>query len=261
MSQENVEIMRSSYEAFASGGLERYLEFFADDVDYRADDTGPIHGKDALRAFFQDWIATFDGFRMEPLELIDAGEDTVVVVERFAGCAKLSGVETDQTAGELFTLRDGKIARGREYLTRDEALEAAAWPTAQENVETLRRGYRAFTRGDKAAVAHLVTSDVEWGATPFPGIESVYRGHDGMRRWMDAIRSAWAKFEVTLDEVLHDGANVVVVAERVRGRGRQSGAEVEMHVFSTYWFEGVKVRKRSAFTERKAALEAVGLRE
>jgi len=261
MSRENVEVVRASYEAFASGGLDRYMEYFTDDVDYRADDTGPLHGKEALRAFFQDWIATFDGFTMEPVEVIDAGEDTVVVVERFAGCAKLSGIETDQIAGEVFTLRNGKIARGREYLTREQALEAAAWPTARENVETLRRGYRAFTRGDAAAVAHLVTGDVEWGATPFPGIDDVYRGHDGMQSWMDAIRSAWAKFEVTLDEVLHDGADLVVVAERVRGRGRESDAEVEMCVFSTYWFEEGRLRKRSVFSDREAALEAAGLRE
>ncbi len=135
-------------------------------------------------------------------------------------------------------VRDGKIARGREYLTREEALQAAAWPKiAQENVETLVRGYRAFTRGDRAAVTHLATPDVEWGATPFPGIESVYRGPDAMQRWIDAIRSAWAKFEVKLDEVLHDEGDLVVVAERVRGRGRESDAEVEMCVFSAYWFE------------------------
>ena len=60
MSQENVEIVKAAYEAFARGGLDRYLEHFTDDVDYRADDTGPIHGKDALRAFFQDWVDTFD---------------------------------------------------------------------------------------------------------------------------------------------------------------------------------------------------------
>ena len=44
---------------------------------------------------------------------------------RISGRAKLSGVETDMTYAELSTLRDGKIARGRQYFTRDEALEAA----------------------------------------------------------------------------------------------------------------------------------------
>jgi len=40
------------------------------------------------------------------------------------GRAKLSGVETDLTFAVLYTLRDGKIARGREYWTKEQALEA-----------------------------------------------------------------------------------------------------------------------------------------
>jgi ketosteroid isomerase-like protein len=130
MSQENVEIVRRAYEAFAHGGLDRFMEHFTDDVDYRAaedapDDIGPIHGKDAFRDWLQDWIDMFDGFEMELLKLIDAGGDKVVALERFAGRAKLSGVETDQTIGDVFTVRDGMIATGREYLSLDQALEAA----------------------------------------------------------------------------------------------------------------------------------------
>jgi ketosteroid isomerase-like protein len=130
MSQENVEIVKAAYEAFAREGLDRWIEHFADDVDYRAvegaiDDWGPIKGTDALRAYFQDWIDMFDGFWMEAVELIDAGGDTVVTIERYGGRARLSGVETDQTEVEVFTIRDGKIARGREYATREEALEVA----------------------------------------------------------------------------------------------------------------------------------------
>jgi ketosteroid isomerase-like protein len=130
MSQEDVTVVRMAYEAFARGGLDRYLEHFTGDVAYRAvetapDDHGPIAGKDAFRAWLQDWIDTFDGFRMEPVELIDAGEDTVVVAERYGGRAKLSGIEMHSTVWTVLTIRDGKIARGREYLTRQRALEAA----------------------------------------------------------------------------------------------------------------------------------------
>jgi ketosteroid isomerase-like protein len=129
MSEENVEVVRKAYEAFAREGLDRFMEHFADDVDYRAvegapDDSGPIHGTDAVRAWLQDWIDTFDEFWFEPIELIDAGEDTVVAVERFGGRAKLSGVETDQTEAVVYSIRDGKLARCREYATRHEALEA-----------------------------------------------------------------------------------------------------------------------------------------
>ena len=131
MSQENVEIVKVAYEAFARGGLDRYMEHFTDDVDYRTvegapDDSGPIHGKDAVRAWLQDWIDTFDEFWFEPVELIDAGEDTVVAVERFGGRAKLSGIETDQTEAVVYSIRGGKLARCREYPNRAEALEAAS---------------------------------------------------------------------------------------------------------------------------------------
>jgi ketosteroid isomerase-like protein len=131
MSQENnIEIVRDGFEAFNRGDLDAWFEHMADDIDYRAaegalDDHGPIKGKDALRAFVQDWLDMFDNFRAEAVELMEAGEDKVIVVVRISGRAKLSGVETDLTYAELWRLRDGKVAWGRQYWTRDEALEAA----------------------------------------------------------------------------------------------------------------------------------------
>jgi ketosteroid isomerase-like protein len=130
MSQENVEIVREANAAFNRGDLDALLDYCTDDVDFRAaegalDDHGPIQGKDALRAFMQDWLDMFDDFRTEPVELIDAGEDKVIAVVRISGRAKLSGVETDMTYAELSTLRDGKVARSRQFFTRAEALEAA----------------------------------------------------------------------------------------------------------------------------------------
>jgi uncharacterized protein len=130
MSRENIEIVRDGFEAFNRGDLDAWFEHMTDDIDYRAaegapDDHGPIKGKDALRAYVQDWLDMFDDFRAEAVELIEAGEDKVVLVLRISGRAKLSGVETDLTYAELWRLRDGKVAWGRQYWTRDEALEAA----------------------------------------------------------------------------------------------------------------------------------------
>ena len=130
MSQENVEVVRVAYDAFAREGLDRFMEHFTDDVDYNvlgADGLihGPIHGKDGVRAWLQDWIDMFDGFWQQLVELIDAGGDTVFTAERFGGRARLSGVEADSPNWTLFTIRDGKIASGHEYATREQALEAA----------------------------------------------------------------------------------------------------------------------------------------
>ena len=131
MSQENVESVREAVVAYNRGDLDAFLdEYWTDDIDYRAvegapDDHGPIHGKAEMRAYLQDWFDTFDDLKVEPLEVIDAGQVQAVAVVRFGGRAKLSGVEADLTFAALYTVRDGKVARGREYWTKEQALEAA----------------------------------------------------------------------------------------------------------------------------------------
>jgi ketosteroid isomerase-like protein len=133
---------------------------------------------------------------------------------------------------------------------------------SRETFANLKRGYEAFNRGDASVAMDLATPDVEWGTSgTFPGLVGVYRGPEALPRWMDTIRSAWEKFEITPDEVVRDEGDVLVVAERQRGRGRGSGVEVVMRVFSVYCFREGKIRRRQAFTEREAALEAAGLSE
>jgi ketosteroid isomerase-like protein len=130
MSREDVAAVEAAYEALAVGGLYRFIEHWTDDLDHRSiegapDDRGPINGKTAMRAYLQDWFDMFDAYYVEPVELIDAGEGRVVAVLRFGGRAKLSGIETAQMLGAVFTIRGDRIARGREYATREEAFEAA----------------------------------------------------------------------------------------------------------------------------------------
>jgi ketosteroid isomerase-like protein len=133
---------------------------------------------------------------------------------------------------------------------------------SQEALANLRRGHEAFNRGDLSVMIDVTTPDVEWGATgSFPGVASRYQGPDAIQEWANLIRSEWAQFEVVLAEVLHDGDDVVVVAERLRGCGRGSGAEVEMCVYAAYFFDQGKISRRAAFMERDAALEAAGLSE
>ncbi len=120
-----MEVVRVAYEALARAGLDRFMEHFTDDVEYRVlegaldGDLAPLHGQDAVRAWLQDWIDMFDGFWQQLVELIDAGGDTVFTAERFGGRARLSGVEADSPNWTVFTIRDGKIASGHEYATRE----------------------------------------------------------------------------------------------------------------------------------------------
>ncbi|MGH2973488.1 MAG: hypothetical protein ACRDLL_01270 [Solirubrobacterales bacterium] len=78
MSGESVAVVADAYRAFAIDGLDRFLDYWTDDLEHRSMDgdpvyRDPIHGKKAMGVFLQDWIDTFDEFGIEPVELIDAG--------------------------------------------------------------------------------------------------------------------------------------------------------------------------------------------
>ena len=123
-----MEIVRAWFEAWERGGIDAVAEFFDPQIDWRAaegapDDAGPIRGADAMRAYAQDWLENFDELRVEPDELIDAGEE-VVAVQRVSGRAKASGIKAELRYAVVYTVRDGKIVRGREYWERAQALEA-----------------------------------------------------------------------------------------------------------------------------------------
>ncbi|MEA2208211.1 MAG: hypothetical protein QOF54_688, partial [Solirubrobacteraceae bacterium] len=77
------------------------------------------------RRYVQDWLDTFEGITSVTEELLDAGDDRVIAALHVTGRAKLSGVETELRYAVLYTLREGKIVRVREYATREDALKAA----------------------------------------------------------------------------------------------------------------------------------------
>jgi len=128
VSEENVEVLRRAMEAFDSEGFDGLTEFWHPDINWRAmrgapDDVGVFTGHDAMRRYLDDWLEMFDDSRIEPEEFIDAG-DRVVVMQHASGKSKRTGIPVDMRYAVVYTVQDGKIVRGREYATRDEALKA-----------------------------------------------------------------------------------------------------------------------------------------
>jgi ketosteroid isomerase-like protein len=118
--------------ATADNPLDFFCEqMWAPDIDHRAiegapDDVGPIIGRDAMRAYAADWYEMFADFTIVIEEVIDAGPGRVIAVWHLTGTARGSGVPTDMEVSIVNTIRDGKIVRGREYMTKDEARAAVA---------------------------------------------------------------------------------------------------------------------------------------
>jgi ketosteroid isomerase-like protein len=126
MSEENVEIVRRAiaYEYDGVGERAEAEAIFDPQVVLNPIDEEASSGFDAMRADMERWASAFDELKVTVEEIIDAG-DQVVVVAHHQGRGRQSGVEVDTRFYEVYTLREGKVARVDEYSEREEALEAA----------------------------------------------------------------------------------------------------------------------------------------
>ena len=140
MSQENVEIVRASQPV----GVD-FVTLFGDDDEWRAfvarlapllhtdfecvrtsvPGSGTYYGTEGLRMLSLDWLAAWAAYRTEIDDIIDCG-DQVVVLHSSYGRLEGSTLEVKLSPGNVWTLRDGKIARVEYYAHRDEALKAVA---------------------------------------------------------------------------------------------------------------------------------------
>ena len=126
MSQENVEIARRCCEAFDRGEYEAALEVMDPEIEYdmtHFPDGQVYRGRDGVREAFRIWLGTWNDYRQERDEFIDAG-DSVIVSVREHGRGKGSGLELTRVTFGVWTLRGGRAVRISFYGTREEAFEA-----------------------------------------------------------------------------------------------------------------------------------------
>jgi ketosteroid isomerase-like protein len=129
MSQENVEIVRSGYEAFKRRDTDAWIDGFHEDVEVHDLPTipdAPIYrGHDDLR----NWVEMmFDVWSedsyYEPVELKPEG-DFVIATVRAHGWGRGSGVPIELTFFQVFEFDAGKVRRAWAFFEEKEALEAA----------------------------------------------------------------------------------------------------------------------------------------
>ena len=135
MSQENVEIARAGFDAWASGDLDAWLDFFDPEVEFvpppawAALEVGDdpeaqvLHGHAGIRRFVDVINRMWEEVELAPERFLDAGDRVLVFVRlRVRG---RDGVEIDEPWAHLLTLRSGKVIRVELHPDRAEALEAA----------------------------------------------------------------------------------------------------------------------------------------
>ena len=131
MSEENVEIVRRALDFLSRSDRASIEPLLHPDVEWRTV-LGPLLGVDAvsgrdsaLPLGFEEIPDAVEDFHVQVEELRDLGEGGVLLVARYLGKGKGSGIEIDEQISCIYRLRDGMILSVRDYRSRQEALEAA----------------------------------------------------------------------------------------------------------------------------------------
>jgi ketosteroid isomerase-like protein len=128
MSQQNIDLLRSAMAAYNERGPEAILtlidpDFVAVIPSSLSVEPDSYRGVEGMRRYFELWSEVMDEVRFLAKEFIDAG-DRIVVPFRVVARSRETGLELDQHAVQVWTIRDGRALSVEAYPTKAEALRA-----------------------------------------------------------------------------------------------------------------------------------------
>jgi ketosteroid isomerase-like protein len=133
MSKETVALVRTLLEAFLRRDGELMKALVSQDVEWDAtrgvsllppEWVGVHRGAEEGEAFWRAWSSTWRELRFD-YELRDAGDEVAGLVSNQRQWGRQSGVETEfPPYAWVYTVRDGRVVKGRFYPTHEEALQA-----------------------------------------------------------------------------------------------------------------------------------------
>jgi ketosteroid isomerase-like protein len=133
VSRKNIEIVRGIYEAFARTDIQSAFEAIDPEVvwdltNHSWPGADQYHGHEGIVEVLSEWIGSFEEYRIEPEQFLDAG-DQVVVVQHEVGRHRGSDMPLDRRSASVYTLREGKATRIDHYLDVAKGIEAAGLST------------------------------------------------------------------------------------------------------------------------------------
>ncbi len=126
MSEENLELIRAGFAAHNRGDLDALTQVYDPDVVFETLLLGTHHGNEAIRLIYEENQKTLSGYSVDPIELIDTGDQVVAVAQvNGVGPASQIAMEDRDRFAFLFTIKNGRVVREQAFRNREEALEAA----------------------------------------------------------------------------------------------------------------------------------------
>jgi ketosteroid isomerase-like protein len=133
----------------------------------------------------------------------------------------------------------------------------AGWPYWRsmgiDNVEIVRRGYRAFEEGGVEAILEFIDPAIEWHmSAAFTDEPRVFRGHDG-------VREVFRFFSERIDDLgadpheFIDAGDRVIVPVRMHGRLRETGEPVAYELVQVWLGRNGKAIRLVTYPDRETA--------
>ena len=128
-----VELARRTVETASKGDLDAMMAFYTPDAvwDMSPLGMGMFEGQAAVRGFMEDWLASYEEWELQVVEVQDLGNAVTLGVLVQKGRPVGSSGEVELRYASVSEWEDGKIARITNYTDIDEA-RAAAERLAQE---------------------------------------------------------------------------------------------------------------------------------
>jgi ketosteroid isomerase-like protein len=127
---------------------------------------------------------------------------------------------------------------------------------SREDVERVRRGLEAFSRGDLDEALAGFHEQILWEVNLGPDA-AAYRGHGGVREFWSEWREAFEGFRLRIEELDEVGDGRILAVTRAEGTGSGSGAPVASAQFcQLFEVEDDEIVRVRLFATRAAALAA-----
>lgn len=125
MSQSNIELARNVFKAFEARDMSTVERLCTPDIECdwsrRLIDPIVTRGYAGIQGFLDEVDAIFQEMTFEEEEVLDLGDQVLIVsTGRFRG--RSSGIDVAARAANVWTIRDGKIARFCFYQSKEDAL-------------------------------------------------------------------------------------------------------------------------------------------
>jgi ketosteroid isomerase-like protein len=128
----------------------------------------------------------------------------------------------------------------------------------QADIEMLRAGYEAFSRGDWDGVLAQAPPDFELTTADRVTNPGTYRSPEAVRQFFEDLFAPFEETSAVPEEFFERGDRIAVFV-RVRSRPKGSTAVVENRVGHVWTIRDGQAVRMEIFPEREMALEAMGL--